>query len=115
MFAGVDRWVLHGARCSPVQIDVQAGLEPMVAVVVVVAAARNGAFSHCSVVWGGFPRARVSGRHRVCFWLMLYFCLMEEEEKERKKKSPWGRRVSPGLDLPCWLCCKSQLLGAIKG
>jgi hypothetical protein len=28
---------------------------------------------------------------------------------------PWGRRVSWGLDLPCWLCSVLQLLGAIKG
>jgi hypothetical protein len=31
---------------------------------------------------------------KVWFWLMLYFSLMEEEEKERKKIT-WGRRVSP--------------------
>jgi hypothetical protein len=37
------------------------------------------------------------------------------EEKERKKKSPWGRKVSPRLDPPCWLCSGLQLLGAIKG
>jgi hypothetical protein len=28
------------------------------------------------------------------------------------KKLPW---VSPALDLPCWLCSRLQLLGAIKG
>jgi hypothetical protein len=38
-----------------------------------------------------------------------------EEEKERKKKSPWGRRASQRLDPPCWLCSGSHLLGAIKG
>jgi hypothetical protein len=27
----------------------------------------------------------------------------------------WGRRVSPELDPPFWLCSRSQLLGAIKG
>jgi hypothetical protein len=52
---------------------------------------------------------------------MFYFCLIEEgEEKERKKKrrnkkSLWGRRVSWGLDPPCWLCSRLQLLGAVKG
>jgi hypothetical protein len=48
---------------------------------------------------------------------MLYFHLMEEgEEKERKKEkiSLWGKRVSPRLDPLCWLCSRSQLLGAIK-
>jgi hypothetical protein len=38
----------------------------------------------------------------------------KRKEKENKK-SAWGRRVSPGLDPPCWLCCGWQLLGAIKG
>jgi hypothetical protein len=49
---------------------------------------------------------------------MLYFHLMEKgQEKERKKKEklPWERRFSLGLDLPCWLCHRSQLLSAIKG
>jgi hypothetical protein len=47
--------------------------------------------------------------------LVLYFCLMEEEKRRKEKKaSLWRRRVSPGLDLTCWLC-RSQLLGAIKG
>jgi hypothetical protein len=50
---------------------------------------------------------------------MLYFCLIKQgEEKERKKgkekKLPCVRRVSQGLDLPCWLCSRLQLLGAIK-
>jgi hypothetical protein len=26
----------------------------------------------------------------------------------------WERKVSQGLDLPCWLCSGLQLLGAIK-
>jgi hypothetical protein len=45
----------------------------------------------------------------------------EEKEREKKrgkkkrKKSPRGRRVSLGLDPPCWLCRGLQLLGAIKG
>jgi hypothetical protein len=47
------------------------------------------------------------------------FLLDGGEEKARKKmgkrkKSPWGRRVSSGLDLSCWLCSRLQLLGAIK-
>jgi hypothetical protein len=48
---------------------------------------------------------------------MLYFHLMEEgEEKgEKRREIASGRRVIPGLDPPCWLCCGSQLLGAIKG
>jgi hypothetical protein len=48
--------------------------------------------------------------------------MKDREEKERKKKrrkkikSLWGRRVfSLGLDPPCWLCSRSQLLGTIKG
>jgi hypothetical protein len=39
----------------------------------------------------------------------------EEKEREKKKILPWWRRVSLGLDLPCWLCSGSQLLGSIKG
>jgi hypothetical protein len=39
----------------------------------------------------------------------------KKKRKEGRKKSPWGRRVSPGLDPPCWLCSRSQLLGAICG
>jgi hypothetical protein len=42
------------------------------------------------------------------------FLLDGGEEKERKKIAV-GRRISQGLDLPCWLCSRSQLLGAIKG
>jgi hypothetical protein len=55
---------------------------------------------------------------KVQFWLVLYFHLMEEgEEKQRKKRKKllWRRRVSLGLDSPCWLCSRLQLLGAIKG
>jgi hypothetical protein len=38
-------------------------------------------------------------------------------KRERKKKIiwPWERKLSPGLDSPCWLCSGLQLLGAIKG
>jgi hypothetical protein len=39
----------------------------------------------------------------------------EGKKKEKEKISPWQRRVSLGLDLPCCLCCGLQLLGAIKG
>jgi hypothetical protein len=39
----------------------------------------------------------------------------KESKKKRRKKLPWGRRVSLGLDLPCWLCSRSQLLTTIKG
>jgi hypothetical protein len=35
--------------------------------------------------------------------------------KKKEKKLPQERKVSPGLDLPCWLCSMLQLLGAIKG
>jgi hypothetical protein len=39
----------------------------------------------------------------------------EGEEKEiKKKKSPWGRRISLGLGPPCWLHHGSQLLGELK-
>jgi hypothetical protein len=27
-----------------------------------------------------------------------------KRKEERKKILPWGRRVSSGLDLSCWLC-----------
>jgi hypothetical protein len=40
---------------------------------------------------------------------------MRKRKKNKENKSPWGSRVSPGLDLPCWLCNLLQLLGAIKG
>jgi hypothetical protein len=65
---------------------------------------RNGAnFSQCSVTWGGFPWDKFSGCHRVRFWLLLCFFLMEEvEEKEKKtgrEKTLLGRRVSWG-----WTC-----------
>jgi hypothetical protein len=33
----------------------------------------------------------------------------------KKKKSFLGRRDFLRLELPCWLCCGLQLLGAIKG
>jgi hypothetical protein len=51
---------------------------------------------------------------------MFFFHLMEEgEDKEKKKKKEremaMGRSVSLGLDPPCWLCHRSQLLGEIKG
>jgi hypothetical protein len=36
------------------------------------------------------------------------------EGKKKEKKSPWGRRVFPGLDPPCLLCSMLELLGAIK-
>jgi hypothetical protein len=39
----------------------------------------------------------------------------EGKKKEKGKKSPWGRRVYLGLDLPCWLCSGLQLLSEIKG
>jgi hypothetical protein len=39
----------------------------------------------------------------------------KKEKKKKEKKSLWAKRVSPELDLPCWLCSGSQLLGAIKG
>jgi hypothetical protein len=43
------------------------------------------------------------------------FLLDGGEERKRKKNLPWGRRLSLGLDLPCWLCSKLQLLVAMKG
>jgi hypothetical protein len=39
----------------------------------------------------------------------------EGKKKEKKKTNCMGRRVSLGLDPACWLCSRSQLLGAIKG
>jgi hypothetical protein len=38
-----------------------------------------------------------------------------EKRKKEEKKLPWGRRVSPELDPPCWLCTRVQLLDEIKG
>jgi hypothetical protein len=38
----------------------------------------------------------------------------EGKKKGKEKKLPCVRRVSQGLDLPCWLCSRLQLLGAIK-
>jgi hypothetical protein len=39
----------------------------------------------------------------------------EGKKKEKKTtKLLWERKVSQGLDLPCWLCSGLQLLGAIK-
>jgi hypothetical protein len=35
--------------------------------------------------------------------LFLLFGGRRREKKKKKEKSLWGRRVSPGLDLPCWL------------
>jgi hypothetical protein len=35
--------------------------------------------------------------------------------KRKEKEMVVGRRVSPELDSPCWLCSGSQLLSAIKG
>jgi hypothetical protein len=40
--------------------------------------------------------------------------IKEKKKRERSEKLPWGRRVSPELDLPCWLCHGLQLLDAIK-
>jgi hypothetical protein len=50
--------MVHGAHLFFLSIDAQADLEPAAEVVT----ARNGTkFSQCSVAWGGFPWARVSG------------------------------------------------------
>jgi hypothetical protein len=38
----------------------------------------------------------------------------KKKKEKRSEKSPWGRRVFPGLDPPCWLCHVSQVLGPIK-
>jgi hypothetical protein len=50
--------------------------------------------------------------------LVVFLFLLDrrrKEERKKGKKSPWGRRVSLGLNLPCWLCSRLQLLGAITG
>jgi hypothetical protein len=39
---------------------------------------------------------------------------MKEEKRRKEKKIAMEKEVSPGLNPPCWLCSKSQLLGAIK-
>jgi hypothetical protein len=41
---------------------------------------------------------------------------MEEEKRRKKKmkKNAMGKEGFLGLDPPCWLCSRSQLLGAIK-
>jgi hypothetical protein len=47
---------------------------------------------------------------------MLCHLLDVGEEKEKKERErEMAVFFSPGLDLLCWLCCGSQLLGAIKG
>jgi hypothetical protein len=38
----------------------------------------------------------------------------KREGKKMREKLPWGRRVFPGLDPPCWVCHRLQLLSAIK-
>jgi hypothetical protein len=40
-----------------------------------------------------------------------------EENKKEREKLPGAFVFSPGLDIPCWLCCTGFLclLGAIKG
>jgi hypothetical protein len=57
--------VVCGAHLLVLSNDVQAGLEPVAMVVVVVAVAaavRNGSkFSQCNVVFGGFPQSKDSG------------------------------------------------------
>jgi hypothetical protein len=59
----------RGAHLFVLSIDVQAGLEPVVvalAVVALVVVARNGAkFSQCSMAWGGFPPAWSSGCQKI--------------------------------------------------
>jgi hypothetical protein len=37
------------------------------------------------------------------------------KEKRRRKKIASGEEVFPGLDPPCLLCSRSQVLDAIKG
>jgi hypothetical protein len=39
---------------------------------------------------------------------------MRREGEKEKREITLGRKVSLGLDPPCWLCHVSQLLGAIK-
>jgi hypothetical protein len=105
LFPGVDRGFPHGVWCSPVflSIDVQAGLEPVAAVVMVVVVAavgRNGTkYSQYNVAWEAFHGLGVQDVQSLIL-VGLYFHLMEEgEEKERKKKKknchgkegfPWG-------------------------
>jgi hypothetical protein len=38
----------------------------------------------------------------------------EKEEEERKGETAMEEKGFPGPDLPCWLCHRSQLLGAMK-
>jgi hypothetical protein len=38
----------------------------------------------------------------------------KREGKKMREKLPWGRRVFPGLDPPCWVCHRLKLLSAIK-
>jgi hypothetical protein len=44
---------------------------------------------------------------------MLCLLLDGRRRREGKKKKKGG--VFPGLNLPCWLCCGSQMLGIAKG
>jgi hypothetical protein len=38
-----------------------------------------------------------------------------EKKQKRERETVVGKEGFLGLDLPCWLCPGSQLLGAIKG
>jgi hypothetical protein len=75
-----------------------------------------------NVAWHGeaFPRLGVQGIESLILFDALFLLeggrRREGKKKEKKvEKLPWGRRVSPGVDLSCSLCRGLQLLGAIKG
>jgi hypothetical protein len=88
---GVVGGFLHGTRCSPVfflSVDAQAGLEPVVE--------RNGC-TFLSAAWHGEAFHGLGFQDVRSLILVDALFLLDggRRMKERKKKkSPWGRRVS---------------------
>jgi hypothetical protein len=75
--------MMYGAHLFVLSNVFQAGLEPAVAAVVVVAVA-GPKFSQYNVLWRIFPQARVAG----CLMFVSGWCFIAamDEEKRRKEK-----------------------------
>jgi hypothetical protein len=69
-----------------------------------------------STAWHGeaFHRLRVQDVENLILVDALFLLDGGRRREGKKKKLLCRRRVSPGLDPPCWLCSMSQLLGASK-